>query len=166
MGSGAWGLGTARFAQAEIGSGRLLTFAIGGLRYAFVNGVDARAEYVYQDAGYSRDQSSLSALAVASQASRDAVDQWLKPGLEVLGQRLVNLSVRVPDLPPSKRVDILASYLVSLTDDSGVAFLTTSIEAGDALVVFGSATWSHGPETAEFSRLVRASAVGGVVWSW
>jgi hypothetical protein len=169
--SGAWGLGAApipraAFAQDQLGSGRLLPFAVGGLRYAFVNGVDARAEYVYQDAGYSRDESALSSVAVASQATRQAVDQWLRPGLEVLGQRLVNVSVRVPDLPPAKRVDVLGSYLASLTDDSSVAFVTTSVEAGDRLVIFGSATWSRGAESAEFSRLVHASLVGGVVWSW
>jgi len=171
LGSGGWGAGAAQvpraaFAQDQLGSGRLLTFAVGGLRYAFVSGVDARAEYVYQDAGYSREQSALSSLAVASQATREAVDQWLRPGLEVLGQRLVNLSVRVPDLPPAKRVDLLGSYLVSLTDDSSVAFVTTSVEAGDRLVIFGSATWSRGAESAEFSRLVHASVVGGAVWSW
>jgi len=156
----------ARFAQIDVGSDRLRTFAIGGLRYAFVNGIDARVEYLYQDAGYDRTQLGLAPVALASQGTREAVDQWLKPGLEFLGRRLALASIRVPDLPPAKRLDLQARYLVSLTDDSGVVFATTSIEAGDALVLFASATATHGSVTAEFSRLARASVVGGAVWSW
>jgi hypothetical protein len=34
------------------------------------------------------------------------------------------------------------------------------------LVVFGSVTASHGAEFAEFTRLVHASVVGGIVWTW
>ena len=156
----------ARFAQIDVGSDRLRTLAIGGLRYAFVNGVDARVEYLHQDAGYDRSELELAPVALASQGTREAVDQWLKPGLEFLGRRLALASIRVPDLAPAKRLDLQVRYLASLTDDSGVAFATTSIEAGDALVLFASVTATHGSVTAEFSRLVRASVVGGAVWSW
>jgi hypothetical protein len=42
---------------------------VAGLRYTFVSGADARAEYVHQDAGYSSAQTDLAAVAVASQAT-------------------------------------------------------------------------------------------------
>lgn len=158
--------GAAAFETADRGSGHLRVLAVAGLRYTFVSGVDARVEYVHQDAGYSSAQSDLSALAVATEATRAAVEQWLAPGLEFLGRRLALVSVRVPDLEPADRLDVQGRYLVSFTDRSGVVFVTSSLEAADALVLFGSATFTYGREFAEFARLARASVVVGAVWSW
>jgi hypothetical protein len=91
---------------------------------------------------------------------------YLAPGLEFLGRRLALLSVRVPDLPPRDHVVVHARYLRSFTDGSGVTFATASLETTDRLVLFVSATWTHGGDAAEFSRLARASVLGGAVWTW
>ena len=156
----------AGFAQVERGAGELRTLVVGGLRYSFVNGTDVRFEYMHQDAGYARPEFELAALAVATQPSSESVDRWLRPGLEFIGRDLVLGSVRVPDLPPVRRFAVRAQYLSSLTDRSGLVYLTTSVDASGALVLFGTVTGTYGNQTAEFSRLVRASVVGGAVWSW
>jgi hypothetical protein len=156
----------AAFVQLDRGSGAVRTLVVGGLRYSFVNGTDARVEYMHQDAGYRRSQFALAALAVATQPSRETADRWLRPGLEFAGRDFVLGSVRVPAVPPVRRVGLHAQYLASLTDRSGLVYVTTTVDASGALVVFGTVTATYGDDVAEFSRLVRASVVGGVVWSW
>ena len=156
----------AGFDQADRASGAVRTLVVGGARYAFVNGTDVRLEYMHQDAGYSRAEFDLAALAVATLPSPDTVDRWLRPGLEFIGRDFLLVSLRVPEQPPTRRVGLHAQYLSSLTDRSGVAFALASVEATGALVLFGTLTATYGDDTAEFSRLARASVVGGVVWSW
>jgi hypothetical protein len=170
-GSQAWypvpaGSRTAGFAQTDRGSRALRTLVVGGLRYSFVNGTDVRVEYMHQDAGYTKAQFDLAALAVAATPSRESVDRWLRPGLEFAGRDLVLGSIRVPPLPPTRRVGAHAQYLVSLTDRSGLVYATTTVDASGAVVLFATVTATYGGDTAEFSRLVRASVVGGAVWSW
>jgi hypothetical protein len=157
---------TAAFVQADAASGAMRTLAVGGLRYSFVNGTDVRFEYMHQDAGYSRPQFDLAALAVAALPSRETVDRWLRPGLEFIGRDFVFVSVRVPDQPPARRAGLHAQYLSSLTDRSGVVYALASFDATGALVLFGTLTVTYGDDAAEFSRLARASVVGGIVWSW
>lgn len=171
QGSLAWypvpaGPSGAAFVQAERASSAIRTLVVGGLRYSFVNGTDVRLEYLHQDAGYRRGQFDLAALAVAARPSRETADRWLRPGLEFIGRDLVLGSVRVPDMPPARRVGVHAQYLASLTDRSGLVYATTVVDASGSLVVFGTVTATYGGDAAEFSRLVRASAVGGIVWSW
>jgi hypothetical protein len=156
----------ARFEQLDAGSSRLRTFALGGLRYTFERGTDARLEYVHQDAGYSREQLAGAALALGAATSPFEAEPYFNPGLEFLGRRLLLVSWRFPDLLPGNRAETQARYLRSLTDDSGVLFVTGSLGATGRLVLFASAAATHGEASAEFSRLVRATLVGGAVWSW
>jgi hypothetical protein len=78
----------------------------------------------------------------------------------------VLLSLRTPDLPPSKHVQVQTRYLQSFTDTSRVFFTTGSYEATDALVLFASGTVTGGPPEGELSRLVRASLVLGATYTW
>jgi hypothetical protein len=155
-----------RFSRRDADADAWRTLALLGLRYTFVNGVDVRGEYLHQDAGYSTGDLALAASAAAAATSADAFAPYLAPGLELLGRRLALLSVRVPDLPPSKHLVVQGRYLQSFTDRSGVAFVTASLEAANALVLFASATAVHGGDTDELSRLVRGTLVGGAVWTW
>ena len=65
------------------------------------------------------------------------------------------VSLRNPELPPSKQTQVQTRYLQSLTDGSRVFFVTGSYDATDALVLFASVTVTGGPAEGEFSRLVR-----------
>jgi hypothetical protein len=154
------------FRREDDSGGPIRWHVLGGARYTFASGVDARAEYVHQDAGYTKAQLRLAALAFAAAPNPAAAEPYMSPGLEFLGRRLALVSVRVPDLPPSKRLEVQGRYLASLTDGSGVAFVTASAGAADRVTLFASAALTHGAEYAELARLVRGSLVGGVVWSW
>lgn len=144
----------------------LRTFAVAGLRYTFAGGTEVRGEYLYQDAGWSAGAFDLGALAVASAATPEAVNRWLTPGLELTGRRFVLASTRTRELPPARRLSLQGRYLRSLTDGSGVAFVTGSFDASDAVVVFASGTLTHGDEFAEFTRVAHATIVAGFVRSW
>lgn len=169
-GSSAWypvaGPGHAEFRQALRDDGDARWLALLGLRYTFVNGTDARVEYLHQDAGWSRAQFSLAIAALRGTGTRAGLDAYTAPGLEFLGRRLVLASVRWPDLGPGKRVQVQTRYLRSSTDHSGVGFVTASVNTTDALVLFGSAAVTHGGWTSEFSRVVRSSVVAGAVYAW
>jgi hypothetical protein len=142
---------------------RLSTLAVGGLRYTFESGVDARAEVLLDDAGWTRDELKLAATSAMASGQAGPLSA---PGLEYLGRALAYASLRLPDLPPRKHLALTARYALSLTDGSGAAFLTASLEASDALVVFASALVTHGASWAEFSRLARASFFLGLTHTW
>lgn len=156
--------GLASFARRDADAGGWRTLAVGGLRYTFVNGTDARLELMHQDAGYSNADLRLAAEALASVPVSAAAS--LAPGLELFGRRLALLSVRLPDLPPDKHLVLQGRYLRSLTDRSGVLFATATLETTDRLVLFASGALTHGRDVAEFSRAARATLTGGAVWTW
>jgi hypothetical protein len=156
----------AAFDRPHRGDEGLRTLAVAGVRYSFAGGTEVRGEYVHQDAGWSEEAFDLGALAVASEATPQAVNRWLTPGLELTGRRFVLASVRTRELPPARRLSLQGRYLRSLTDGSGVAFVTGSFDASDAVVVFASGSLTHGDEFAEFTRLARATIVAGFVRSW
>jgi hypothetical protein len=140
------------------------TLAVAGLRYTFVAGPDVRVEYLHQDAGYTRGEVDLAAGALVASSAQAA--PFIAPGLEFLGRRMALASLRVPDLPPSDRLALQGRYLRSFTDGSGVAFLTGTLDAADAVVLFASGSVTHGRHTTEFSRLIRAGVAAGAVWTW
>lgn len=158
--------GGATFQQRDIDASSWRTLAVAGLRYTFVAGQDVRVEVLHQGAGYTRNEFDLAALAAGTATTAEAFAPYISPGLEFTGRRFGLVSVLLPDLPPLERLTLQGRYLRSFTDGSGVAFVTASLEAADAVVVFASASTTHGRETAEFSRIARAGAVAGAVWTW
>ncbi len=139
---------------------------LGGLRYSFVSGLDARLEFLHQGSGYSASQIALAPRAMQPPQSPAAVEQWLSPGLEFLGRNLIYVSVFKKDLPPSQTLALAGRYVHSRTDGSGAGFLTASLDAGKSLVFFASFLLTHGGESAEFSRLSRIGGDAGFIWSW
>ncbi|MBA3886056.1 MAG: hypothetical protein H0X67_10035 [Acidobacteria bacterium] len=156
--------GAATFVRRDLEADAWRTLAVAGVRYAFVAGPDARLEYLYQDAGYTRGEVDRAAAALGASPTQAA--PFTAPGLEFLGRRLALASLRVPDLPPNDRLALQGRYLRSFTDRSGVAFLTGTLDAADAVVLFASGSVTHGRDTAEFSRLAKVGVVAGAVWTW
>jgi hypothetical protein len=160
---GAWYPGVAGFEHRTSVPEHLFTTALGGLRYTFQSGVDVRAEYLFNEQGWTEGE-----LVRASQLAREPSQQpaWLAPGLEFLSRHLAYASLRLPDLPPGKRLAVQLRYLLSLTDHSGAGFLTASFDATDALVVFLSLYAAHGDSAGELTRLARGAAVLGASYTW
>jgi hypothetical protein len=158
------GAGGAAFAQTGMETRNLRTLALGGLRYSFEGGADVRLEYVFDEAGWNRGD--LARASRAASADPRLVGRYLDPGFELLGRQLAYVSVLLPDLPPVKRTTVQARYLRSVTDGSGAAFVTTSYAATDAVVMFLSASVTHGAADGAVSRLVRGAGVLGAEVSW
>jgi hypothetical protein len=158
------GAGVATFAQTGMETRSLRTLALGGLRYSFEGGADVRLEYVFDEAGW--DRGDLARASRAASSDPRLVGRYLDPGFELLGRQLAYVSVLLPDLPPLKRTTVQGRYLRSLTDRSGAAFVTTSYAATDAVVMFLSASVTHGAADGAVSRLVRGAAVLGAEVNW
>jgi hypothetical protein len=150
--------------QARLSEDRIRTLAAGGLRYVFEGGEDARVEYVFDESGWDKGDLDRAALAWRLLPLRpDLAGPLQSPGLEFASRQLVHLSLRLPDLPPRKKIALSLRYLRSVTDRSGAAFATGTWEVGDSTLVFLSVLASHGGEKGDLSRLVRASFVAGAV---
>jgi len=174
MGSPAWypvddGAGGASFAHPATGRG-LRTLALGGIRYTFEGGADARLEYLFDEAGWTNAQLALASRAASATPtgapSAQAIAAWVDPGFEILGRQHAYVSVRIPDLPPGKRVVLQLRYLAALEDGSGTVFVTASYDATDSVVLFASAAATYGSDHGALSRLGRATGVAGAGVNW
>jgi hypothetical protein len=154
------------FARTRAGDDTWTTLAVFGARYTFARGDDLRVEWLLNGAGWAHDELRLGFEAARVAPTRDAFAPYLAPGLEYIGRRFVYVSLRDPELPPSKRTQVQTRYLHSLTDGSRVLFVTGSYDATDAMVLFTSGTLTGGPAEGEFSRLVRGSVVFGATYTW
>jgi hypothetical protein len=137
--------------------------ALVGARASFDSGAEARVELFYNQAGWSEDDFEQAQQVVTRSGD---VAAWLAPGFELIGQRFVYLSLRVPDLPPMKRVTLQPRALYSATDGSAMAFVTVSTEVGDSATAFLSALATIGDPHDELSRIVRAAVTFGVLQVW
>jgi hypothetical protein len=174
MGSRAWypvidGAGEAAFAHTATGRG-LRTLALGGIRYTFEGGADARLEYLFDETGWTDAQLALASRAASTSSAgippAQAVSAWLAPGFEILGRQHAYVSLRIPDLPPAKRAVLQLRYLAALEDGSGALFGTVSYAATDSIVLFASAAGTYGSEHGALSRLAAATGAAGAIVNW
>jgi hypothetical protein len=161
--------GDVAFTQAHRLDG-LQTLVVGGARYTFRDGSDIRLEYVFDQAGWSRDQLALANRAAAAfpphpdQAA--VVAAWQRPGFELIGRHLAYLSMSFIELPPWKRTKLQVRAMEALEDASTAVFGTVSYNATESAVVFVSASWSWGPPDSALARAVQGMVVAGAVMSW
>lgn len=154
------------FARPRVDERAWNTFAVVGARYTFARGDDLRVEWMSQQAGWSEHDLELAFDAARFATSPDAFAPYLRPGLEFLGRQFLLLSLRTPELPPRKRVEVQTRYLHAFTDGSRVLFVTSRLEASDRIVLFATGTLTGGPDYGEFSRLLRGSLVVGSSVTW
>lgn len=141
----------------------VFTTALVGARLSFDRGVELRGEYLAQQAGWDADDLEDAAGLVLS--TRD-LEPYLAPGFELLGQQLVFVTARIPELPPMKKLTVQPRVLWSLTDRSAAAFVTISAEAGERTTAFLSAFASVGDPEDELARFARAAVTFGVINTW
>ncbi len=146
------------------GEDRVYTALVAGLRYSFESGADLRVEWAFDEAGLGRE-----ALEDAHEAvTRDPrqLPLWLAPGLERLGRQGAYASLRLPELPPGKRLTLSPRWLQSVEDGSGAGFLVATFDATDSLVAFASALVTAGPESGALSGVATAAVAAGVIQSF
>lgn len=143
-GSLAW-YPTQGFAQSRRSGSRVFTFAVGGLRYAFENGNDLRAEWAFQEAGYTNEEINAAWTLVKGSPAFFAYSQ--QTGIEFPGRHYGLLSLRVPDAFSVKDWTIYGRCLASAQDASIAGYLSSEIAVSPAGTVFGAflATGGRGP---------------------
>lgn len=139
------------------------TTALVGARWSLESGGELRVEWLEHRAGWSERELADAAAVVA--VSGD-IEPWLAPGFELIGRRFVYLALRVPELPPAKRVTLQSRVLCSATDRSAAAFVTLTADVSDTTVAFLSALAAVGEPHDELSRLVQGAVTVGVINSW
>ncbi len=133
------------FRQKDRDSGSLRWHVLGGVRYTFVSGVDARIEYVHQDAGYSKRDFLRQAASRSSAAPNPAAaEPYTTPGSKFPGGGWRSCRCASWTCRPPGGSRVQGRYLASLTDGSGVAFVTVSGGATDRVTLFCVGRTHHG----------------------
>jgi hypothetical protein len=164
-------LGLFQFEQSYRASSILQTTLNLGLRYSFVNGSDARLEWLYQSHGYSAEELVQSHVAVqlnhvaSNSIFESNIRRALKTGLEYPGRSTLLMSLRVPDVFSRQRWNAYLRGLLSTTDGSGLFYLNFEIPSGNSGTWFLDFLKSFGSERSELRGLVNLSTTVGYRYS-
>jgi hypothetical protein len=160
--------GALGFEQSRVDSDLVRTFAVVGGRYAFEVGPEVRAEYIYNEAGYTPAELELAVRAVREVApvAPAVLGPYGAPGLELPGRSYLYFSVRFPDLGPRRRFALQPRYLLSAADGTGNALLNVEWNAADDCVFYLAAGAAHGPADGELTRSVRATILLASNFTW
>lgn len=130
--------------QARRGESRIRTFLASGARYAFENGNDWRVEYLFQEAGWTKDER---ARVQGALTSADPVQYILlatraraalQPGLDFPGRSYLFSSVRFPNVLSVRDWNLYFRFLRSLQDSSSSAYGSSEHAIGDSGTLVGS----------------------------
>jgi hypothetical protein len=152
------------FAQSRKSDSRIYTFSVAGLRYAFENGNDLRVEWVYQEAGYSADETAAAWSILRDSPQAAATLQH--SGLEFPGRQYAFASFRVPDLLAVKNWQVYARCLVSLQDGSLAAYLSTEAAVGSAGTAFAGVMMTGGSDASELRGALGTAITIGYRHAW
>jgi hypothetical protein len=122
--------------------------------------VDARLEYVYNGFGYDPNQYTT-ALSSLFQNPLN-VSRFLQPGLELIRQNYLYLSLRTDKLARSDILRIAARYIFSLEDYSGFLILPVEWSLNDNLTAILQPAIAHGPATSEFMQAETYEILGAL----
>ena len=150
------------FVQSYQDSHKTLTLAAGGLKYDFINGVILRGEYIYNQAGYTRQQFKAATAAVAARnplqlaVLSDNIRRFLGSGLDLPGQRYAYASIHVPDLFTITDLMFDARTFYALTDHSSLSYASMDYKVGDHGTVSLASAGSTGPKDGELRGYAQA----------
>lgn len=147
------------------------TYSVLGVRWE--GRVDARAEWIYYDLGYSENEwkNMVTALSQLSIFITDNLKKFQRPGLEFLSKNWLSLSLRIPDLGPKSNWQLTLRALFSGGDQFGVSragFLQADLEvpAYESWTIFAEAKTSFGTADTELLLAANSSASIGGRWAW
>lgn len=139
------------FARSKKDDTSVSSLAISGLRYDFEDGAIVRAEYIHNDAAYTKDERNLALASFQSAVPEqlalrsDNTQRFLAPGIELPGRRLVYLSAYVPNPFSLKDLIFFARGLRSLSDQSGTYYGSIDYTVGDSGTISYAYSLSAGP---------------------
>jgi hypothetical protein len=164
--------GATLLTQSHQSDQKVYTFAVGGARYAFVNGTDWRVEYIYQENGYNRSQVQSAWTSLASPIPQQR--QYLEAnaefayqnGLEFPGRQYLFSSLRFANFVNVSNWTVYLRDLYSLQDKSNSVFLSSENAVGKRGTFFLSGTASAGAVDSELRGLVAYVGTIGYRHAW
>ncbi len=154
--------------QSKLDDSKVYTFGVGGFRYSFEGGSDFRLEYVFNNAGWNKEETELGLKSIDSsrplQLSNLKVNatRWMKPGLEYRGQKYGLVSMRLPDFTNIKDLTWYVRYMRSMQDKSDTGYSSIEYSFGDSSTLFATVLASRGEEDAELKSLIASNATIGI----
>ncbi len=129
--------------------------AVGGLKYDFVNGSILRAEYILNQAGYTKEQhdevldSFRSKNPLQLAVFQDNLARLSAPGIELPGQRFAYASLHVANLFTINDLTLFTRATRSLTDGSQSGYVSLDYRLGDHGTLSGAVSGSKGEKDSE-----------------
>jgi len=160
--------GLVQMQQTRVTPNHLSVFGVVGSKYALGSSTELAVEYVLNTAGYTQAELA-DALRGATEPSPYQAGNFAKllnPGLELRGKNYLYFAARVTDVLPRVDDNLILRYLLSLTDGSGHLYVYYDYALNDALVLFASATVTHGQKDTELRVPLGVSALLGAKCSW
>jgi hypothetical protein len=158
--------------QSKRDDAHINTFAVTGVRYAFESGSDLRAEWVFQEAGYTTDEVTRAWDAMTSSDPPQAVlaplnaARWARNGLEFPGRHYALLSYRLPDAFNTKDWTLYFRALLSMQDWSSASYISSENAIGTNGTLFGSLSATAGRVDSELRGLVGTAITLGYRYAW
>ena len=146
-------------------TGSFQTFSTLGFRYE--GRTDFRVEYIYNSAGLKAEEmkNAISAATALSFNLAKNLTHFFAPGLELLGQHYLYLSLRIPDLGSSNDINLSLRDLISLQDSSQVFQFDFDKGLTDSTVMYAEATYAAGSEKTELTISNIYSFSLGLKWT-
>ncbi len=144
--------------MAEVENESLQNFLVYGLRYE--GDFDVRAEYIYNQAGYTQDEydgAVLSAANFLSPRYASNLQRYLKPGLELLRQNYLYISIRKSDPLNIKDFNIYLREMYNLDNYYGFVQIEFDKAISNNFTILGSASKFFGDIDSEFGRFSEQS---------
>lgn len=144
-----------------------LTLAVVGFR--FESNFDFRLEYIYNEAGFSKETLQKAFQAGANFFSArysQNLTRFLKPGLELLGKHYIYSSIRIADPFDFKDYNFYSRIIYSLQDESSQASVEMDYSFLDAWTAFVSFNHSFGAINSEFAFLNNWQGSVGLKYSF
>lgn len=148
----------ASYDMVEFENQSLQNFLVYGLRYE--GDYDVRAEYIFNQAGYTQDEHDGAVLSGSNLFSpRYSVNlqRYLKPGLELLRQNYIYLSIRKSDPFTIKDFNIYLREMYNLDNYYGFIQFEFDKAISNNLTLLGSVSKFFGDIDSEFGRFSEQS---------
>lgn len=142
------------------------TLAVSGLRYEAVN-YDLRLEYVYNEHGLNKEKFAQYLLTI-QQLTPDLPNNlvaFAKPGLELLGQQYLYLSLRFPNLGKKEDMSLAFRIIGSVQDSSAVLQSDFDKNINDHLTAYLEAFTPSGAKETELNLFGQSFYMVGLKWN-
>lgn len=149
--------------QSQIDDDHVYTTAVGGLRFDFENGSIVRAEYITNDAGYTKEERETFFAAQGTQNQAQVTlaplnqAKFLRSGLELPGQKYAYASVHIPDFLTINDLTFFMRGLRSVVDGSANGYLSFDYLVGKAGTISVSGSGDQGKQDTELRSTVKNS---------